>query len=101
MLYYCALADGVGFEPTRPILAYSLSRRALSSTQPTILATPNGFEPSISCVTGRRVNQTTPQGLGSGGGNRTTHSLTYEASDFPVVLSALVLPAGLEPTILP
>ena len=32
-----AMADSVGFEPTRPFRAYSLSRGAPSTTRPTVL----------------------------------------------------------------
>lgn len=81
------LADTVGFEPTRPLPIHTLSKRAHSTTLANVLATPNGFEPSISCVTGRRVGLYTTE-PGDGGGNRTTLSLTYEASDLPFVLSA-------------
>lgn len=90
------LAEDEGLEPPHVLSVYSLANCCLT-TRPIFLATPTGFEPVISALTGRRVRPNYTKGPGGGGGIRTTRPAGYEPAELTTAPLRLVVLEGLEP----
>ncbi len=61
-------------------------------------ASPAGFEPAISCVTGRRALQAAPRGQVAQVGFEPTASLVLSQGGLPIAYRAAVVPDGVEPS---